>query len=126
MQNLNLLSKKPVKRLKITLAALIPIFILFSQSGCSFPGVYKINVQQGNIITQSMLNKLKPGMSKGQVHFVLGTPLMKNLFNQNTEDYIYTFQKAGGAIKEQKIIVYYDNNKFKKYTGKLLKEHPAY
>lgn len=95
-------------------------------AGCSFPGVYKINVQQGNIITQDMLDQLKPGMTRNQIHFVLGAPIIKDLFNKNREDYLYTFQDAGGEIKKQKITVYYAQNKMTHFTGTLIKEHSAY
>jgi outer membrane protein assembly factor BamE len=95
-------------------------------AGCSFPGVYKINVQQGNIITQKMLDKLKPGMTPNQVHFVLGTPILKDLFNKNKETYLYTFQNAGGKIQKQNITVYYAQNKMTHFTGSLIKEHSAY
>lgn len=93
---------------------------------CSFPGVFKINVQQGNIITQEMLDTLKPGMTKKQVHFVLGKPVIENLFNDSFENYVYTYQKAGGDIQQQTIKIFYENNAFVKYNGILLDENPAY
>lgn len=93
---------------------------------CSFPGVFKINVQQGNIITQEMLDTLKPGMTQKQVNFVLGKPVIENLFNDSLENYVYTYQKAGGKIQQQKIKVFYENGLFVKYEGSLLDENPAY
>ncbi|PIE43153.1 MAG: cell envelope protein SmpA [Gammaproteobacteria bacterium] len=100
--------------------------ILFVQA-CSFPGVYKINVQQGIIVEQVDLDKLKPGMTKRQVHFVLGTPSLTNTFNSNNEVYIYTFQKAGGKIHQQTVTTYYnESGELSHYTADLLDNTPAY
>ncbi|MBS8242077.1 outer membrane protein assembly factor BamE [Marinobacter lipolyticus] len=105
------------------LTALILTLIV---SGCAFPGVYKINVQQGNILTDEELTSLSEGMSRSQVHSVLGTPLMVNPVDPSREYFIYTFQRRGGDIKEQRVIVYYDNNQFSHYEAQLLEETPAY
>jgi outer membrane protein assembly factor BamE len=95
-------------------------------AGCAFPGVYKINVQQGNILTDEELTSLSEGMSRSQVRSVLGTPLMINPVDLSREYYIYTFQRSGGEIKEQRVIVYYDNDQFSHYEAQLLEETPAY
>lgn len=104
----------------------IALFITLLLQACSFPGVFKINVQQGNIITQEMLDTLKPGMTQKQVHFVLGKPVLDNLFDPTLENYVYTYQKSGGEIKQQTIKVYYQDGLFAKYEGTLLDENPAY
>jgi outer membrane protein assembly factor BamE len=104
----------------------LALFIIIQLQACSFPGVFKINVQQGNIITQEMLDTLKPGMTQKQVHFVLGKPVLENLFNPDLENYIYTYQKAGGKIDQQTIKVHYQDGVFVKYEGTLLAENPAY
>ncbi|MGM0766391.1 MAG: outer membrane protein assembly factor BamE [Pseudomonadota bacterium] len=105
------------------LTALILTLIM---SGCAFPGVYKINVQQGNILTDEELTSLTEGMSRSQVHSVLGTPLMLNPVDPSREYFIYTFQRRGGDIEEQRVIVYYDNDQFSHYEAQLLEETPAY
>ena len=56
------------------LTRLAPVLLLSLLAGCVFPGVYKINVQQGNIITEEEISQLEEGMSRSQVHSVLGTP----------------------------------------------------
>lgn len=106
-------------------------FILFSSMlstiGCSFPGVYKINVQQGTIISQEMLDQLKQGMTTKQVHFVLGTPSAPNAFDSTTDTYVYSFQKAGKETKSQIITIHYDQERrFERYSGEPMKEQPAY
>ena len=78
------------------LTALILTLIM---AGCVFPGVYKINVQQGNILTDEELTSLAEGMSRSQVHSLLGTPLMTNPADPSREYYVYTFQRSGGDIR---------------------------
>ena len=95
-------------------------------TGCVFPGVYKINVQQGKIVTEEDLAQLAEGMPRSQVHAVLGTPLMLNPVDLSREYYVYTFQRAGGDIKEQRIIVYYDGDRYTSYEAQLLEETPTY
>ncbi len=65
-----------------------------------FPGVYKINVEQGNIVTQEMVDQLKPGMNRRQVRFILGTPLIEDTFNQNRWDYLYV-KRNGMKVSRQ-------------------------
>ncbi|PFG11137.1 MULTISPECIES: outer membrane protein assembly factor BamE [unclassified Marinobacter] len=105
---------------------LIALILTLFLTGCAFPGVYKINVQQGNIVTNKELTALTEGMPRSQVHAVMGTPLMLNPVDTSREYYVYTFQRAGGDIEEQRIIVYYDDDRFSHYEAQLLEETPAY
>ncbi len=105
---------------------LTAIILTFVLSACSFPGVYKINVQQGNIVTNEELSVLTEGMSRSQVHAIMGTPLVQNPVDPNRDYYIYTFQTAGGEIKEQKIVVHYYDDNYVNYEAQLLEETPAY
>ncbi|MBQ0762529.1 outer membrane protein assembly factor BamE [Marinobacter psychrophilus] len=105
---------------------LIALILTLFLAGCAFPGVYKINVQQGNIVTNKELTALTEGMPRSQVHAVMGTPLLLNPVDTSREYYVYTFQRAGGDIEEQRIIVYYDDDRFSRYEAQLLEETPAY
>ena len=73
--------------------------------------IYKHEVQQGNEIDTKMLLKLKPDMTKAQVKFVLGTPLIQDSFHKNRWDYIYYIQLEGKNAKAHRITIYFDNNK---------------
>ena len=90
-------------------------------SGCSqlqFPGVHKFDIQQGNIITQEMIDQLKPGMTKSQVRYVMGTPLIADSFNQDRWDYFYSVKKADGSEeREQLTILFDDNEKLSSFSG---------
>ncbi|WP_372965871.1 outer membrane protein assembly factor BamE [Marinobacter sp.] len=107
------------------LTAIVLITVL-SMAGCVFPGVYKINVQQGNIVTDKELTSLSAGMPRSQVHALLGTPLMLNPVDPSREYYIYTFQRQGGDIEQQRIIVYYEGDSYSHHEAQLLEETPAY
>lgn len=106
---------------------LVPFLLVALLSGCVFPGVYKLNIQQGNIVTEEELATLETGMTRSQVHSVLGTPLLLHPNDDSREYYVYTFQRGGGDIVEQQVIVYYDDNgAFSHTETRLLEETPAY
>jgi outer membrane protein assembly factor BamE len=76
---------------------------LFALAGCSFPGVYKVDIQQGNVVTQDMIDQLRPGMSRTQVRFVMGNPLITDTFHANRWDYLYSIQPGGSARQQERI-----------------------
>ena len=82
-----------------------------------FPGVYKIGIAQGNIITQEMVDQLRPGMTKRQVIFVMGTPLVRDPYHQDRWDYIYSFQPGGGVRGQERISVFFVNDELVSFTG---------
>ena len=108
-------------------AFIFPILALVAaiQAGCSFPGVYRIDVQQGNIVDQEDLNALAPTMTRAEVQNLLGTPITVSAFNPDREHYLYTFQENGGEIKRQRVTIYYENNRYLRHEAKLLEETPA-
>lgn len=75
------------------------------------PGVYRIPIQQGTVIEQSMVNKLKPGMGKDQVRFIMGTPVIVDPFHSDRWEYLYTFKEGSDRVREQRhITLYFDDN----------------
>lgn len=103
------------------------ISLIFSSvvlSGCSwfsFPGVHKVPVQQGNIIDQEMIDKLRPGMTKSQVRFVLGTPLVVDTFNQSRWDYFFSRVDSRGEKTQEQLTVYFDEeSKLQRISGDYL------
>ena len=82
-----------------------------------FPGVYKISIPQGNIITQEMIDQLRPGMTKRQVIFVMGTPLVRDPFNQDRWDYVYNFQPGGGIRGQERLSVFFVEDALVNFTG---------
>ncbi len=83
---------------------------LFALAGCSFPGVYKIDIQQGNVVTQDMIDQLKPGMTQRQVRFIMGNPLITDTFHANRWDYLYSIQPGGRQRYQERISLMFDGN----------------
>lgn len=76
---------------------------LFALAGCSFPGVYKVDIQQGNVVTQDMIDQLRPGMTRSQVRFIMGSPLITDTFHANRWDYLYSIQPGGGPRQQERV-----------------------
>ena len=104
--------------LKIILAGLCSTLSTCNNIGSmDFPGVYKISIPQGNIITQEMVDQLRPGMSKRQVIFVMGPPLVRDPYHQDRWDYIYSFQPGGGERGQEKITVFFIDDQLVRFEG---------
>ncbi|WP_283789285.1 outer membrane protein assembly factor BamE [Bermanella sp. WJH001] len=98
---------------------IITATVLLFLSACSMQ-VYKLNVQQGNIVTQDMLDKLKPGMNKGQVAYIMGNPVLKDTFSTRFWDYTYRTERREDEIKQYHIRVHFDNaQKYSHFEGQL-------
>ena len=83
--------------------------------------VYKIPVQQGNIVTPEMLAQLKPGMNKRQVEYIMGTPLIKDTFEKDRWDYVFTKRIKGEMTEKYNIAVFFEDEAYSHYTGQLPK-----
>jgi outer membrane protein assembly factor BamE (lipoprotein component of BamABCDE complex) len=86
------------------------VLVVLLATGCAFPGVYRIDIPQGNIITQDMVDQLRPGLTKRQVTFILGTPLIRDTFDQDRWDYLYSYQPGGGERAQERLAVFFDDN----------------
>ena len=71
---------------------------------------HKIDVQQGNVIDQDTLDKLKPGLTRSQVRFLLGTPLMVDPFRDNRWDYVYNYRSAGKLTAQTRVTLFFDGD----------------
>jgi outer membrane protein assembly factor BamE len=83
---------------------------LLALAGCSFPGVYKIDIQQGNVVTQDMVDQLKPGMTRKQVRFIMGNPMITDTFHANRWDYLYSTQPGGRQRYQERVSLVFDGN----------------
>lgn len=81
------------------------------------PLMYKPMVQQGNVITQEMVDKLQPGMNRRQVTYVLGTPLLIDAFHQDRWDYIYTRKEGGGVDNKKRISLFFEDDTLIRIEG---------
>ncbi len=107
----------------LTLRALACLSLAVWLSACSnleFPWVYRLNIDQGNIITQDMVNQLKPGMTRDQVKFVMGSPLIVDPFHADRWDYIYTLRKADGKRTREQLTVLFKDDQLASLSGDFL------
>ncbi len=87
------------------------------------PFVYRIDIQQGNVITQEMVDQLRVGMTKRQVRFVLGAPMVVDPFHAERWDYVYLYSPGSdgtSAATEQRVTLAFEDDRVKTITGSLL------
>lgn len=84
-------------------------------TGCG--AIYKIDVQQGNYLTQDAVDKLKPGMSKAEVRQVLGTPLLVDTFHNNRWDYFFSNKERFKSEDRKRFSVFFENDKVVSFAG---------
>ncbi len=82
-----------------------------------FPGVYRIEIEQGNIVTQEMVDQLKPGMTRRQVRYILGTPLVEDSFNQARWDYVYTIRKGPDTLAQKRLSIFFEGDELSHFSG---------
>lgn len=105
--------------LKTIITATVFTTLLSLLSACTMQ-VYKLNVQQGNIVTQDMLDQLKPGMKKNQVAYIMGNPVLKDTFSQRHWDYVYRTERQEDNIKQYHIRVFFDQGaRYSHFKGEL-------
>lgn len=101
--------------------------LAFSVGGCSLsqlklpelkiPRVYKLSVQQGNVITQEMVDRLEPGMSRNQVEFVMGRPVLGDPFNNDEWVYLYTLEVPDYFTQAFKMLLTFEDDTLVTITG---------
>jgi len=99
----------PPRALFLTLSASLTL------SACSYvvenlPGVYRLEIQQGNIIEQHMVDQLRPGMNKRQVLYVMGSPMLSDYFHKNRWHYIFYEKNEDGEEQEKRLLLFFDND----------------
>lgn len=78
---------------------------------------YRPDIQQGNFVSQEMLNQLKIGQTRDQVKFVLGTPLLNDAFHGNRWDYPFYLARGNGELTTSRVSVYFKDDKVDHYDG---------
>jgi len=81
---------------------------------------YKMDIQQGNAVTSKMMMQLRPGMTKSQVRFVMGTPLIADSFHADRWDYLYRMTKGGKIIEQRHVILEFENDQLKRVRGDVI------
>lgn len=110
----NLTRAPDMKRLLILASTLA----LAACSVTNYLHPYRPDIRQGNLVTQEMVAQLKPGMTRDQVRFVLGSPLLVDVFHAERWDYLYRMQKGrGGSVQQRRLAVFFKDNKLERVDG---------
>lgn len=97
-------------------ARIAVLLVVVALSACVRP--YKIDIQQGNVVTDEELARLETGMTKREVRFVMGTPLIEDPFHQDRWDYYYSFKPGRSKEREQHAItLVFDNDRLDRIEG---------
>lgn len=116
---------------------LLPLSLVFSllNTGCArerhidepqstsplenLPFVYKMTVQQGNVLSEEQVDVLKPGMTRAQVRYLLGTPLLVDFFHGNRWDYTYTIKRGHQPIEIRRLTLHFKDDSLARIEGDL-------
>ena len=87
-------------------------------AACGALSPYRMEIQQGNYVTQDMVAQLKPGLTRDQVRFVMGTPLLTDIFHEERWDYVFRRQRANSReVEHLRIAVFFEDGKLKRVDG---------
>jgi outer membrane protein assembly factor BamE len=103
-------------------AILLAVFLLASCGVPRVPGItpYKPEIQQGNYISPDLLAQVKPGMTREQVRFVLGTPLLTDIFHADRWDYVYWREGTDGRREQRKVALFFSDGKLARMEGDIV------
>ncbi len=110
---------------KIVFLIAFSILISSLASGCSrradgsvkIPFVYRVDIQQGNVIDQAMVDKLEPGMTRAKVKFIMGTPLLVDPFHTDRWEYIYSNEPGSGTRVQRHLALFFEGDKLTHIEG---------
>lgn len=86
----------------------------------NLPFVYKMTVQQGNIVTEEMVDGLETGMTRTQVRYLLGTPMLTDIFHGDRWFYTYTIRRGHAEMEKRPLVVYFNGDQMVRVEGHIL------
>jgi outer membrane protein assembly factor BamE len=103
----------------IRTASLLALLLVASCGVPRIPGItpYKPDIQQGNFVSHEMVQQLKPGMTREQVRFLLGTPLLTDIFHADRWDYVYWREATNGKREHRKLAIFFSDGKLARMEG---------
>ena len=87
----------------------VPDLSLPDVTQAKLPFVHRIDIQQGNVVTQEMIAQLRYGMDKKKVRYIMGTPIIQDTFHSRRWDYLYTEQLGGDPLERRRVTLYFEN-----------------
>lgn len=94
----------------------LALVLFLSLGACQ---MHKIDIQQGNVISESEVAQLAPGMTRREVRYILGTPLVVDPFHQNRWDYFYSLDRRGEELVKRRITVVFENDVVNRIEGNI-------
>ena len=86
-------------------------------SNFGFPGVYRINVEQGNVVTEEMVEQLRSGLNRRQVRYIMGTPLIEDSFHEDRWDYRYLLRNGNELLSETQLTLWFEEDELVRVEG---------
>lgn len=83
----------------------------------NLPFVYKMTVQQGNVVTEEMVDRVQLGMTRAQVRYLLGTPMLTDIFHTDRWDYPYTIKRGHKPMEERKLTLWFNGDELVRIIG---------
>jgi outer membrane protein assembly factor BamE len=104
------------------LRALFAVCLTILVASCGVPRIpgitpYKPDIQQGNYVSQEVFAQVKPGMTREQVRFLLGTPLLTDIFHADRWDYVYWRETTEGKREQRKVALFFADGKLARMEG---------
>jgi outer membrane protein assembly factor BamE len=101
------------------------VSLVLALAGCGVPRIpgitpYKPDIQQGNYISQDMIAQVKPGMTRDQVRFLLGTPLLTDIFHADRWDYVYWRETENGKRESRRVALFFNEGKLARIQGDIV------
>lgn len=111
-----------VNPMRNSILFVLAVASLESGCGAKLPSLkpFKMEVQQGNVVTSKMLLQLRPGMTRSQVRYIMGTPLIVDSFRDNRWDYFYELRKQGAVIEKRRVILDFDKDSLVSVRGDVI------
>jgi outer membrane protein assembly factor BamE len=108
-------------------AILLAVSTIFITPACStilsnLPGVYTLEIEQGNMIDQIMIDQLRPNMTKRQVLYIMGSPMLSDTFHERRWDYLFSEQKTGEDRVQKRISLFFNGDNLMGVQGDF---HPS-
>jgi outer membrane protein assembly factor BamE len=107
----------------VRLALIVGLALALASCGVpNIPGItpYKPDIQQGNYVSQDVIAQLKPGMTREQVRFLLGTPLLTDIFHADRWDYVYWREAENGKRESRRVALFFNEGKLEHVQGDVI------
>ena len=99
-------------------------FALCALAAAACSPIYKLDIQQGNLLTKALVDSLKPGMTKRQVTLVMGSPSVVSPFDQNRWDYVSTQRHGNGRMETKDLTLHFEGDALSRIEGDYFAENP--